>query len=134
LIKYICRSLCEILTEKREPKKPKVNEIHVNDWRNPDLQKEAFLLPEAPPEVRIFSFKFRTTTALQIFLKFLSDKLLKDICKSSSLIYDGGKCLNNGLFDPKFLYRFVAIKIHVQGLNNSPKKPELTANLLKNLL
>jgi hypothetical protein len=114
----------QLLTEKEEeraPKKPKAMEIKVNDWRKIDLKKESFRLPNISSEKAFIIFKFRRATYLDIFLEFLPINLLEVVWNNADLVYDGGKKINKGIFDPKLIYRFFAIKIRVQGLQNGPK-------------
>lgn len=133
----IFRSISELVNQKRQkraPKKRKVREIEVDQWRKPNFKKESFQIPDVPPEKTFLKFKFRHSTAVQLFLKFMPKKLIKSIWDSSELHYDGGKLLNYGVFDANMIYRFLAIKIYIQGNHACPKKTKVNGSPLEDAL
>jgi len=115
-----------------EPRQIIPSGFNAQDWRKVDLKQEAFK-PNADFEgAKFLSFKPRHATYLSIFLSFLPLELLHSIWEINNWLYESDKkAVFGGDFDICNIYKFIAIKIRVQGIHVTPQHNQLNPKILE---
>lgn len=106
--------------------------INVAEWVKVDTTKEAFIPEQSNWQNKFLTFKSRRCTYLSIFLHFLSQDTLSSVWEANCWLYeDGKKRVFGGLFDVCNIYKFLAIKIRVQGIHKVPGRNKLNGKALE---
>ena len=117
--------------EESQLKRPQASGFVAAEWRKVDLAREAFMPREEFRGSKFVSFRPRHATFLSIFLELLPTDLLLSIWEANSWTYEGGKeRVFGGQFDLCNIYKFLAIKIRVQGIHMAPERNKLNGKAL----
>ena len=87
------------------------------------MTRESFCSIDEFMGTKFISFNSPRATYLSIFLTFLSIEILNSIWKENTWWYESGrKQVFGGVFDLCNIYKFLAIKIRIQGIHFTPQR------------